>query len=73
VLTGHVAVIFMLVLTFSIGRHTSTRTIKAIFLDITGKKKPVLHGRATVAETAEAEATGEKKGVATPPEEAVTP
>ena len=37
------------------GRRTSTHTIKAIFLDITGKRKPALHGRATVAETAEVE------------------
>ena len=54
------------------GRHTSTRTIKAIFLDITGKKKPMLHGRATVAETAEAEAkTDGEKGAETPEEQAV--
>jgi urea-proton symporter len=56
-----------------IGRHTSTRTIKAIFLDITGKKKPVLHGRATVAETADAEDKADTKGLDTPPEEVVEP
>ena len=54
------------------GRHTSTRTIKAIFLDITGKKKPALHGRATMAETAEAEEMAGEKGSETPPEKAVS-
>lgn len=50
------------------GRHTSTRTIKAIYLDITGKKKPVVHGRATMAETAEAEEKlDEKKDAETSP------
>lgn len=52
------------------GRHTSKRTIKAIFLDVTGKK-PVLHGRATMAETAEAEEKMKEKGLETPPEKAV--
>jgi hypothetical protein len=37
------------------GRKTSGHTIKAIFLDIAGKRKPALHGRATTAEVAEAE------------------
>jgi hypothetical protein len=51
------------------GRHTSSHTIKAIFLDITGKRKPALHGRATIAETADAEDKadsdeGEKKAAA---------
>jgi hypothetical protein len=51
------------------GRHTSSHTIKAIFLDITGKRKPALHGRATIAETAEVEDKadsdeGEKKAAA---------
>ncbi|KAK3069215.1 urea active transporter [Teratosphaeriaceae sp. CCFEE 6253] len=54
------------------GRHTSGRTLKAIYLDVTGQRKPVMHGRATIAETADAEEMArEKKGVATPPEEAV--
>ncbi|KAK5113937.1 hypothetical protein LTR62_003060 [Meristemomyces frigidus] len=54
------------------GRHTSSRTIKAIFLDITGKKKPVVHGRATVAETAEAEdRVANKKGLGTPAEDVI--
>lgn len=35
------------------GRHTSMRMIKSIFLDITGKKKPTLHGAATVTATTE--------------------
>ena len=53
------------------GRHTSTRTIKSIFLDITGKGKPLTHGRATLAETAEAEEKRDEKGAETPPEDAV--
>ena len=54
------------------GRHTAGRTLKAIFLDVTGKKKPVVHGRATIAETAEAEEKADqKKGQETPPEKAV--
>lgn len=53
------------------GRHTSMRTTKAIFLDITGKRKPVVHGRATMAETVEAEEKMEEKGNVTPPEKAV--
>lgn len=55
------------------GRHTSGRTIKAIFLDLTGKKKPVMHGRATIAEMADAEAEMDDKkgGQDTPPEKAV--
>ncbi|KAK6437048.1 urea active transporter [Oleoguttula sp. CCFEE 5521] len=58
------------------GRKTSTRTIKAIFLDVTGKRKPVTHGRATLAETAEAEDRKEaqkekEKGLHTPPEKEV--
>lgn len=51
------------------GRHTSSHTIKAIFLDITGRGKPALHGRATIADTAEAEdkvdKEKEEKGAAT--------
>ncbi|KAK1064086.1 urea active transporter [Friedmanniomyces endolithicus] len=51
------------------GRHTSSRTIKAIILDITGRRKPVMHGRATIAETADIEdKVDEKNGVDTPPE-----
>lgn len=50
------------------GRRTSSHTIKAIFLDLTGKRKPTLHGRATVAETAEvqekAQADKEKEAAA---------
>ncbi|KAK5755080.1 urea active transporter [Elasticomyces elasticus] len=54
------------------GRHTSSRTFKAIYLDITGKRKPVMHGRATVAEMAEVEeTTKEKKGLDTPPEQSL--
>jgi hypothetical protein len=55
------------------GRHTCARTFKAIFLDVTGKRKPVMHGRATLAETAEAEEKMDagNKGAGTPPQEAV--
>ncbi len=54
------------------GRHTSLRTIKAIYKDVTGQGKPLTHGRATLAETAEAEEEKrEKKGLETPPEKAV--
>ena len=55
------------------GRHTSGRTIKAIYLDITGRKKPVLHGRTTMAESADAEQKmDEKKGAETLPEKGVS-
>lgn len=50
------------------GRHTSVRTMKAIWREVTGRGRPVTHGRATVAETAEAEEKAEGKGVSTPPE-----
>lgn len=53
------------------GRHTSIRTFKSIFLDVTGKGRPIVHGRATMAETAVAEEKKEDKGAATPPEKAV--
>ena len=53
------------------GRHTSMRTMKCIFLDITGKGKPITHGRATMAETAKAEEKKDEKGTETPPEKAV--
>lgn len=53
------------------GRHTSAKTFKAIFLDVTGKRKPVVHGRATLAETAEAEEKMEMKRAETPGETAV--
>lgn len=50
------------------GRHTCARTITAIIKDVMGKGKPIVHGRATVAETAEAEEKKDGKGVETPPE-----
>lgn len=53
------------------GRKTSSRTIKAIFLDITGRGHPITHGRATLAETAEMEEKAEQKGSVTPPEKAM--
>lgn len=52
------------------GRHTSSRTIKSIFLDLTGKGRPITHGKATMAETAVAEEKKNEKGLETPPEEA---
>ncbi len=52
------------------GRHTSSRTIAAIFKDVTGRGKPVVHGRATMAETAAAEEKMGDKGLETPPEKA---
>ncbi|KAK4543932.1 hypothetical protein LTR36_004706 [Oleoguttula mirabilis] len=53
------------------GRHTMARTFKAIYMDVTGKQNPVVHGRATIAETAEAEEKMDGKGQETPPEKAV--
>ncbi|KAK5134684.1 hypothetical protein LTR08_006199 [Meristemomyces frigidus] len=53
------------------GRHTFGRTIKSIYLDVTGKRKPVMHGRATVAEMAEVDEVVDAKGAETPPEKAV--
>lgn len=43
------------------GRHTSTRTLKSIYRDVTGRGRPITHGRATVAETVEADEIREKK------------
>ncbi|KAI4818587.1 Na+/solute symporter [Aureobasidium sp. EXF-8846] len=43
------------------GRKTIFRTFKSMWLDVTGKKHPVTHGRATVAETAAAEQKMEDK------------
>lgn len=40
------------------GRHTCKRTFVAMFRDVTGKGRPVLHGRATMAGTGE---SAEKK------------
>jgi urea-proton symporter len=53
------------------GRHTMYRTTVAIYKDITGKGKPVIHGRATVAEIADAEEKKDSKGLETPPEKVV--
>ncbi|CAK3767641.1 urea active transporter 1 [Lecanosticta acicola] len=51
------------------GRHTSARTIKAIFKDITGKGKPAVHGRASMTDASdEAEEKRVEKETATPPE-----
>lgn len=45
------------------GRHTSVRTVKAIFRDLAGRGKPALHGRATVVEEVEREEVkGHTKG-----------
>ncbi|KAG9632293.1 urea active transporter-like protein, partial [Aureobasidium melanogenum] len=43
------------------GRKTIIRTFKSMYLDATGKKHPVTHGRATIAETAVAEEKMEEK------------
>ncbi|KAH9833907.1 putative urea active transporter 1 [Teratosphaeria destructans] len=53
------------------GRHTSSRTIKAIFLDLAGKRKSALHGRAQVAEIVDVVEKRDGKGIETPPEKAV--
>lgn len=50
------------------GRHTSSRTIKAIFLDITGRRKPVIHGQATITHDTAFEEKMDQKNTATPPE-----
>ena len=50
------------------GAHTSSRTFKSIFRDITGKGKPVTHGQA-VFEDSEEERKGDS-GITTPPEKA---
>lgn len=42
------------------GRHTMARTFKTIYLDITGKKKPVTHGLAMMQDTPEAPTPPEK-------------
>ena len=44
------------------GRHTSARTFKSIFRDITGKGKPITHGQAAFVESED------EKQVDTPPE-----
>ena len=50
------------------GRHSMAHTFKAIYLDITGKKKPKLQGREGVAEEIEEDS----QGLGTPTEK-VTP
>lgn len=50
------------------GRHTSSRTFKSIFKDITGKGKPVTHGQATMADSEDEKKAG--SGSDTPPEKA---
>lgn len=49
------------------GRKTSSRTLKCIFMDLTGRGHAITHGRATIAETAEAEGKTDEKGISTPP------
>lgn len=44
------------------GRHTAAHTIKSMFLDLTGKSKPTLHGR--IQEVSE----DSESGTATPQE-----
>lgn len=43
------------------GRHTMKKTFIAIYKDLTGRKGHVTHGRATIAETVEAEEKVEEK------------
>lgn len=50
------------------GRKTSGRTMKAIWRDVTGKGRPVVHGRAAMSETPEEEERKEEKQSVTPPE-----
>jgi hypothetical protein len=52
------------------GRRTSTRTIKAIFKDLTGGNGRVTHGRAAViaSDNEAPEVMNDKKGSMTPPE-----
>lgn len=55
------------------GRRTSSHTFVAIFKDITGRGKPITHGRATLAETVvvEEKLDTKKAGESTPPEKEV--
>lgn len=50
------------------GRKTSSRTIKSIFLDITGKGRPALHGRAAMMDSDDNEEKVDAKKAPTPPE-----
>ena len=43
------------------GRKTSARTLKAIYRDLTGRGGVVTHGRATIAETVDAQEAKEGK------------
>ncbi|KAK5047488.1 hypothetical protein LTR84_006585 [Exophiala bonariae] len=43
------------------GRKTMVHTVKSMFLDITGKKKPALHGRVTEIEEESGQQTPEEK------------
>jgi len=53
------------------GRKTSSRTIKAIFWDITRKGRPALHGRAAMMDNDGIEESRDAKKAATPPEKEV--
>lgn len=56
------------------GRHTIVRTVRAVWRDVSGRGGGgvVVHGRATIAETAEVEVEKDvRKGGETPPEKAV--
>ena len=50
------------------GRHTSSRTFKAIYLDVTGKRKPVMHGRPVIDDDSERD-----EKTVTPPEKSMKP
>lgn len=63
-----VGILWLFVTTFCVGiypvvegRKTMARTVKSIYLDLTGQGHKVVHGRATVAETAEVEEKMDKK------------
>jgi len=43
------------------GRKTMVHTVKSIILDITGKKKPALHGRVAEVEDESGQQTPEEK------------
>ncbi|KAI9782395.1 MAG: hypothetical protein M1835_004049 [Candelina submexicana] len=55
------------------GRYSMEHTFKNIYLDIRGKKKPVVHGRAAFVDESEGEDKGMGKGEASTPTEKYMP
>lgn len=55
------------------GRSSMSHTFKNIYLDITGKKRPVMHGRAAFVDESEGSDKGMAKGEAGTPTEKVMP